>query len=98
MTFKPFGKNILIQPESKGKIIGDTAKFLLYGKVLAIGDEVHKVKVGDTIGYVLWGIKELVEKDDTKHYFLEENSDFILGIEERTTVIGGVYETPTVAA
>lgn len=80
MIFKPFGNNILISPKSKEKIIGDTAKFYLFGKVLAVGDEVKKIKVGDTIGYTLWGLNEILEADGTKHYFVQENQDFILGI------------------
>lgn len=81
MTFKPFGKNILIAPKSKEKIIGDTAQYYLYGEVLDIGDDVKSVKKGDTIGFTLWGLLELVGADGVKHYFVPEHDDFILGIQ-----------------
>lgn len=80
MNFRPFGNNILVQPEDKKKIIGETSKYYLFGKVLGVGEDVKKIKVGDTIGYTLWGLCEIQEADGTKHYFIQENSDFILGI------------------
>ena len=82
MTFKPFGNNILINPKDKGKIIGETATKYLYGEVLEVGDEVKKIKKGDTIGFTLWGLTELVEDSGVKHYFIQENQDFILGVAE----------------
>ena len=50
-NWRPFGKNILFAPQSKNKIIGDTSKYWLYGKVLAIGDKVEK-----TSGYKWPGV------------------------------------------
>lgn len=81
-NFQPFGKNILIQPESKNKIIGNTEKYYLFGKVLAIGDEVKKIRVGQTISYTLWGLKEIEHENGTKSYFISENDDFILGVHD----------------
>ena len=78
--YKPFGSNILIKPVSKDKVIGDTAKYYLFGEVIDIGDEVKNIKVGDTIGYTLWGLKEILEADGTKHFFVKEDPAFILGI------------------
>lgn len=78
--FQPFGNNICVKPVSRNKIIGETAKYYLYGEVVAIGEDVKKIKVGDQIGYVLWGIKEIEMADGTRQYFMQEHSDFILGI------------------
>ncbi len=79
-NWKPFGTNILVKPTSKEKIIGTTAKYLLYGEVLDVGDEVKKIKKGDIVGWTLFGIEEIEEKDGSKTFFLQENSDFILAI------------------
>ena len=78
--FKPFGNNILINPKDKGKIIGETATKYLYGEVLDVGEDVKHIKKGDTIGFTLWGLTELVEADGTKHYFIIEDPQFILGV------------------
>lgn len=76
----PYGNNILILPESKNKIIGDTSKYFLYGKVLAVGNDVPKfIKEGDTIAYTLWGLNKL-EKDGKEYFFIQDNPDFILAI------------------
>lgn len=72
---KPFAKQILIQPIKKGGILGEV--MCEYGKVLEIGDAVKDIKVGDTIGYERYGLKELkVENDDL--VFISEDSDFLL--------------------
>lgn len=78
--YKPYKNNILILPASKNKIIGDTSKFYLYGEVLDVGSEVKDIKKGDTIGYTLWGLNEILEEDGTKHYFVQDNPDFILAV------------------
>ncbi len=85
MIYKPFGNNILIQPASKNKIIGDTAKYYLYGEVLDVGNEVKNIQVGDQIGYTLWGLNKIVEADGTEHFFVQENADFILGVVKNET-------------
>ena len=72
--WQPFGNNILIAPESKNKIIGDTSKYYLFGKVLAVGSSVNKeIEVGDT------GNK-IIEADGTEHFFVQDNPDFVLGL------------------
>ena len=78
--WQPFGRNILFEPLSREKIIGDTSKFWLYGKVLEVGSEVKNVKKGDIIGYVQWGINKIVMADKSEHFFMQETDDFILGI------------------
>lgn len=79
-NYKPYGNNILIKPESKNKIIGDTSKFYLFGEVLDVGDSVKTIKAGDKIGYTLWGLNKIIEADGTEHFFVQDNSDFILGV------------------
>lgn len=75
----PFGKNILIQPAARTQVlVTDQGSLCEYGKVVAIGDDVTKIKVGDTIGFLVWGIQKL-DIRDTIYYFVPENSDFILG-------------------
>lgn len=79
-NWKPFSKNILFAPQSKEKIIGDTSKFFLYGKVLAVGDNVENVKVGDVICYTQWALNKIVMADKSEHFFCKEDDEFILAI------------------
>ena len=76
---KPYGNNIQIEPVSRNKVIGDTSRFFLYGKVLGVGDSVTKIKVGDTLAYTLWGLNKF-EKDSKEYFFLQDNPDYILAI------------------
>lgn len=78
----PFGKNILIKPaEKKQVLVTDSGTLCEYGEVLAVGDAVEHIKVGDKIGFTVWGIQKL-EIDGEWHYFLPEDSNFILGLIE----------------
>lgn len=79
-NWSPFGKNILFAPQSKDKIIGDTSKYFLYGKVLAVGDKVENVKVGSTIAYTQWALNKIVMADKTEYFFCKEDDEFILAI------------------
>ena len=81
-NWKAYKTNIKIEPESKHKIIGDTSKYYLFGKVLDVGSEVKDIKVGDTIGYTLWGLTEIVEADGSKHFFVKDDADFILAVKQ----------------
>lgn len=78
--WESFGRNIRVVPKSKEKIIGDTAKYFLYGEVVSVGDEVKKVKIGDTIAYTLFGINEVLLESGEKHYIIQESDDFILEV------------------
>ena len=80
MQWQPYKTNILIEPADKNKVIGNTQTKYLYGKVLAVGSEVKDIKVGDTLGYTMWGTNKIVMADGKEHYFLQDNSEFILGI------------------
>lgn len=74
----PFGRNILVQPTEVKTIVAvkNTSK-TDYGKVIAIGDEVQKVKVGDIVGFVNHGLLAL-EVEKTKLFFVPETDDFLL--------------------
>lgn len=83
MQIKPYGTNILVQPIVKSQVlVSDSGTLCEYGKVLAIGDEVSKVKVGDEVGFLVWGIQKLEVEGET-FYFIPENSDFLLGYIQR---------------
>lgn len=81
-NWKPYGNNILISPKEKKKVIGNTEKYYLYGEVLDVGEDVKKIKKGDTIGYTLWGLNKIVMEDNTEYFFVQDNPDFILGVYE----------------
>lgn len=76
MKITPFGNQILVEPVENKQLLGSS--LCEYGKVIAIGQDVERVKVGDTIGYLVWGINHL-EIDGKKHYFVLESSNFVLG-------------------
>jgi co-chaperonin GroES (HSP10) len=76
---KPFGNNILVRPlERKQTLVADEAVLCSYGDVLAIGKEVKEIKVGDIIGFTVFGLNSL-EIDNEKHFFIPETAEFLLG-------------------
>lgn len=98
-NWKAYGKNIEIIPESKNKIIGDTSRYYLYGDVLSVGDLVgtwkflwltfkkkNCIKIGDKIGYTLWGLTEILNADGSKQFFIQDNSDFILAVHKKNDI------------
>jgi co-chaperonin GroES (HSP10) len=70
----PIAKKILIKPleQKQGNIILTNQKPKKF-KIVAIGDEVTKVKIGDTI-YLEnhYGVE--IEEDNQKYFIIEENS------------------------
>lgn len=74
---KPFGDRILVKPHEKETILKDEANLSEYGEVLAIGPDVKTIKVGDEIGFVVFGVEKLII-DEQKFYFIREDSDFLL--------------------
>lgn len=79
--FKAYKNNILIKPEEKKKIIGDTSTKYLYGTVLDVGSEVTPtIEVGDKLAFTQWGTNKVILEDGTEQFFIQDNSDFILGI------------------
>lgn len=76
----PFGKNIRFQPASKDKIIGDNSKYWLYGTVLAVGNDVQHVKIGDTIEITQWALNKTIMADNEERFYVKEDDEFILNI------------------
>lgn len=74
----PFGNQILIKPQEDDSIVKEFEKLQDYGDVIAIGEDVKKIKVGDKIGFITWGVNDL-EIDGQKYYFVPEDPKFILG-------------------
>lgn len=75
---KPCFNNILIQLHVKKQIaVGDKPLIGSYGKVMAIGEDVKKVKVGDIIIVRLWGIID-VDVDGMVYHFVPEDPKFII--------------------
>lgn len=78
MQVEPFGKNILIKPREKAQIlVSDQGMLTEYGDVQAVGSEVKNVKVGDVVGFTVWGIQAL-QVEDSKFYLVPEDDKFIL--------------------
>lgn len=75
----PFGTQILVQPiEKKQILVSDQGSLCEYGTVIAVGSKVEEIKVGDTIGFTVWGMNHL-EINGQKYYFIKEDDDFLLG-------------------
>lgn len=77
VKINPFGSNILVQPIEKKTPLG-SGPLCEYGRVVAVGESVEKVKVDDQIGFLVWGVNSLIV-DGKKYYFIKETDDFILG-------------------
>lgn len=75
---KPFGSNVQIKLKEKKQIaVGDKAFLADYGEVIAIGDEVKTIKVGDVIVVRKWGIID-VDVDGNVYLFVPETDKFII--------------------
>lgn len=83
IKWESYKTNIQVKPIDKGKIIGNTAKYYLYGEVVGVGSEVKDIKVGDMVGYTIFGVEEILEADGTKTFYLQDNPDFILAISKK---------------
>jgi len=80
MKIQPYKTQILIKPsEKKQVLVSDNKSFCEYGEVVAVGSQVADIKIGDKIGYVIWGLNHL-EIDGERHYFVPDDPRFILGI------------------
>jgi hypothetical protein len=74
----PFGKNIYVEPIIQEQVlVSDDEVRCSFGKVLAIGEDVKKIKVGDVVGYEVFGVKRL-EVNHKDNFFIPEDSDFLL--------------------
>lgn len=83
MTIKPFADYILVKPVEKAQVlVSDEGTLSEYGDVIAVGERVCKIKVGDRIGFSVFGVEKLIV-DEQKYYFIRENAEFLLAtIEE----------------
>lgn len=78
MKIQPFQDRILVKPIQKAQIlVSDDGTLSEYGTVEAIGPDVKTIKIGDTVGFSVFGVEKLVI-DEEKYYFLQEDSDFLL--------------------
>ncbi len=76
---QPFGKNILIKPIVKKQVLVSQEELLTdTGEVIAVGDKVKDIKVGDTIAYLFWGTNS-VDIGNEKFWLIPEDDNFILG-------------------
>jgi hypothetical protein len=80
MKIIPIGKNILLKPiKEQGVLLEVNCE---YSEVIAIGNEVSKIKVGQIIGYEAdYGVNNL-EVNKEWLYFIAEDSPFLLCILE----------------
>lgn len=79
---KPLFSQLQIEPvEKKQTLVSEEPSLCEYGKVVAIGPDVKCVKVGDTVGFLVWGVNHL-EIEGKKYYFVDEDRRFILGVIE----------------
>lgn len=79
MNIIPFGKRILIKPVEKQQVlVSDDGTLNEYGEVIAIGDEVQKIEVGDKVGFSVFGVEKLIIEEE-RFYFIREDDEFLLG-------------------
>lgn len=79
MEIKPYGRRILVKPEEKAQVlVADDGMLNEYGVVVAVGDAVQHIKVGDKVGFSVFGVEKLVIGEE-KFYFIKEDDDFLLG-------------------
>lgn len=71
--------HMLVKPvEKKQVLLSEQNELCLYGEVVSKGPDVStSIKVGDKIGYVIWGLKHL-EIEGQKYYFVPEEKNFLL--------------------
>lgn len=75
---KPFGRQILIEPVKQKTLLTGENTLTEYGKVIAIGNKVEEIKVGDVVGFLVWGLNHL-DIDEVRHYLVYEDDQFLLG-------------------
>lgn len=77
---QPFGDQILVKPiEKQQVVVSDEGTLSEYGEVIAIGSRVSEIKVGDKIGFSVFGIEKLMINEQ-KYYFIRESPEFLLCI------------------
>lgn len=82
MKIKPFKDQILVEPFEKQQVLmADDGNLNEYGAVVAVGIDVMHIKVGDKIGFSVFGVEKLVIEDQ-KYYFIRESPEFLLAVIE----------------
>lgn len=75
---KPFGDQILVKPVQKQQVlVSDDGTLNEHGEVMSVGDDVKIIKVGDLVGFSVFGVEKLVI-DEQKYYFIRETPEFLL--------------------
>ncbi len=83
MKIKPYGRNLLIKPVVKQQVlVADKGTLCEYGEVLGVGEDVKHIKVGDQVGFLIWGINQLMVEGEM-FYFVPETDEFLLGTIEK---------------
>ncbi len=79
MKIYPLNKNILIQVETQESVLAPEPIDTDFGVVLAIGGEVTKVKEGDKLAFMKWGLKKVGEVPN-QFVTIAEDSPWLIGI------------------
>ncbi len=79
-TFIPYVNKIEVSPMNQESIIlGEDKSLIEAGEVVAVGEKVTFVKVGDMIAFDSWGCSKTPEIDGVQHYVVPEDENVILG-------------------
>lgn len=84
MTIKPLGGKVQIEfekPSVGGLDLSAKETAQEVGKVIAIGENVKNLKVGDRIMYKGWGV-DVITYNDEKYYFIDSTSEGVCAIIE----------------
>lgn len=79
MKIQPLGHNLLIEPETESHVLASQEIEKDFGKIIAKGEDVTKVNVGDRVAYLKWGIKRIEVSETERYLFIAEDSPWLLG-------------------
>jgi co-chaperonin GroES (HSP10) len=79
MTIIPLGNNILIEPDTENRVLASSPIEKDTGTVVSVGEEVTKLKKGDKIVYMKFGVKRVEVSETEKYLFIAEDSPWLLG-------------------
>lgn len=84
MIINPYKSKIQVElevPKVGSLDLSSKPSAIEIGKVIAIGEEVDKIKVGDTIFFKAWQL-DIIAYEGINYYFLDANSEGICAIIE----------------